>query len=58
MTLSVYAPISKKILKILIESDLKQIIKKEDINGFEYFNDEFINKYVNENILDINPDLK
>tara|TARA_B100001146_G_scaffold218352_1_gene223999 strand:- start:389 stop:1114 length:726 start_codon:yes stop_codon:yes gene_type:complete len=53
-----YAPISKKILKILIESDLKQIIKKEDINGSEYFNDEFINKYVNENILDINPDLK
>jgi len=53
-----YAPISKKILNKLIESGLKQIIQKEKINGVEYFNDEFIIKYINQNILDINPDLK
>ncbi|MGY8946470.1 MAG: M15 family metallopeptidase [Flavobacteriales bacterium] len=53
-----YAPISKKILKKLLKSGLKQIIQKESINGVEYFNDKFIIKYINENILDINPDLK
>ena len=53
-----YAPISKKILNTLIKSGLKKIIKKENINGAEYFNDVFISKYISENILDINPDLK
>ena len=53
-----YAPVSKKILNKLIESGLKQIIQKENINGAEYFNDEFLTKYINQNILDINPDLK
>jgi len=53
-----YAPVSIKILDILINSEIKKIIEKENINGAEYFNDEFISKYINENILDINPALK
>ncbi len=39
-------------------NEVKKIIEKESINGAEYFNDEFISKYINENILDINPALK
>ena len=53
-----YAPVSIKILDILMNSEIKKIIEKESINGVEYFNDEFISKYINENILDINPALK
>ena len=53
-----YAPVSIKILDILMNSEIKKIIEKESINGAEYFNDEFISKYINENILDINPALK
>ncbi len=53
-----YAPVSIKILDILMNSEIKKIIEKESINGAEYFNDKFISKYINENILDINPALK
>ena len=53
-----YAPVSKKMLALFLKSDLKKLIKKDEINGSEHFTDEFIEKYKNENILDINPNLK
>ena len=53
-----YAPISKKMLSLFLKSDLKKVIKKEEIKGSEYFTDDFIEKYKKEYILDINKDLK
>ena len=53
-----YAPISKKMLSLFLKSDLKKVIKKEEIKGSEYFTDNFIEKYKKEYILDINKDLK
>ena len=45
-------------LALFLKSDLKKLIKKDEINGSEHFTEEFIEKYKNENILDINPNLK
>jgi len=53
-----YAPVSKKMLSLFLKSDLKKVIKKEEIKGSEYFTDDFIEKYKKEYILDINKDLK
>ncbi len=53
-----YAPVSKKMLSLFLKSDLKKVIKKEEIKGSEYFTDNFIEKYKKEYILDINKDLK
>ncbi len=53
-----YAPISKKMLSLFLKSDLKKVIKKEEIKGSEYFTDDFIEKYIKEYILDINKYLK
>ena len=42
----------------LINADLKKIINNPDLKGHYYFTESFINKYISENIMDINPDLK
>jgi len=52
-----YAPVSKPMLQAYKELDLKQILLEEQIMGAEYFTDEFIQTYRNENILNINPEL-
>ncbi len=52
-----FAPVSKPMLKAFIELDLKTVLQEEKIMGSEHFTDDFINKYLQENILDINPDL-
>ena len=52
-----YAPVSKPMLQEYKKLDLKAIFKEENILGNEYFSEEFIQKYRNQNILDINPDL-
>ena len=44
--------------RALIKTDLKKIIKSLDINGSDYFDESFIDTYIAENIMDINPDLK
>lgn len=53
-----YAPISKKMFSIFIESDLKKLIVNDEIKGSDFFSDDFIEKYKREYILDINPLLK
>lgn len=53
-----YLPISKEMLKQYQEIDIQKLLKEEKLVGSEYFTDEFITKYIDENILDINPDLK
>ncbi len=53
-----YKPVSLKYYKALIKMDLKKIIKSLDINGSDYFDESFIDTYIAENIMDINPDLK
>ena len=42
----------------LFNDDLKKIINNPDLKGHYYFTESFINKYISENIMDINPDLK
>ena len=38
--------------------DIKKLLKEEKIIGNEYFTNTFLDRYFEENILDINPDLK
>jgi len=52
-----YCPLSKPYLEAYKTLDLKTIIKKEQLLGNASFSDQFITKYINENILDINPEL-
>ncbi len=53
-----YKPVSVKYFRALIKMDLKKIIKSLDVNGSDYFDQSFIDAYIAENIMDINPDLK
>lgn len=54
-----YAPVSIPMLKAYREEiDVKKMLAQEKILGNQYFTDDFISKYTNENILDINPSLK
>ena len=53
-----YKPVSVKYYRALIKTDLKKIIQNLDINGSDYFDESFIDTYIAENIMDINPDLK
>jgi LAS superfamily LD-carboxypeptidase LdcB len=53
-----YKPSSLKYYNALIDADLKKIIYNPDLKGHHYFTESFINKYISENIMDINPDLK
>lgn len=50
-----YAPISKPMLKKYKELDLKKMLQEQKLIGSEHFNEDFINTYINANILDINP---
>jgi LAS superfamily LD-carboxypeptidase LdcB len=52
-----YAPVSIPMMKEYQKIDLKQMLRETDIMGSEYFTDDFIDRYISENILDINPDL-
>ena len=52
-----YKPLSKQYLDDYQKLNLIDILKKEKIIGNEYFTKEFIQNYINGNILDINPKL-
>lgn len=53
-----YKPISQPMLKAYQKLDVQAILKANKLLGSDHFTDEFIKKYIKENILDINPDLK
>ena len=52
-----YAPVSKPMLQSYIKLDIQKILEEEIILGSDYFSEVFINKYLSENIMDINPEL-
>jgi LAS superfamily LD-carboxypeptidase LdcB len=52
-----YAPVSVPMLKEYRQLDIKRILQEEKIMGSDYFSDSFMNRYISENILDINPEL-
>lgn len=52
-----FAPVSKPMLQEYKKLSLQKILQDEQILGSEYFSEKFIQKYRNQNILDINPDL-
>jgi len=52
-----YKPLSSQYLSRYKNLNIKNIIANENLLGNTYFSDEFISKYLNENILDINPEL-
>ena len=53
-----YLPESKRYLKNFLKIDIVEIISKVDIEGKELFKEKFISDYINNNILEINPNLK
>jgi LAS superfamily LD-carboxypeptidase LdcB len=52
-----YKPLSKVYLSDYKQLNLGEVFKTEKIIGREHFSEEFLTKYLNENILDINPEL-
>ena len=44
--------------KSFLKIDIVEIISKVDIKGKELFNEKIISDYINNNILEINPNLK
>ncbi|NER18618.1 M15 family metallopeptidase [Spongiivirga citrea] len=52
-----YAAISRPMLKQYRKLDVKSMLQQEKLIGSEHFTADFINQYINENILDINPEL-
>lgn len=52
-----YKPISIKMLKAYKQLDIKKVLQSNKLMGSDHFTDEFVEKYTQENILDINPSL-
>ncbi len=52
-----YKPLSQKYLEQYQRLDLKAILASEGLMGSEHFTKSFVETYINENILDINPEL-
>ena len=53
-----YAPVSIPMLKSYQDKiDVKKMLSDEKLLGSEHFSEAFISRYINENILDINPKL-
>ena len=50
-----YKPVSKPMLTQFLALDLIQILSENEIEGLNYINSLFLNRYIEENILDINP---
>ncbi|MDY8138786.1 M15 family metallopeptidase [Aquimarina sp. 2201CG5-10] len=52
-----YAPLSKPLLKSYQKLDIQTELQKADLMGSNHFTKDFIHKYIDENISDINPKL-
>jgi LAS superfamily LD-carboxypeptidase LdcB len=53
-----YKPLSKPMLKQFLRVDIQKLLKSEKLVGSEHFTDEFIDKYIIQNICAINTVLK
>lgn len=53
-----YRPLSKPLLEEYRKLNIRSILKNENVLGYEHMLDTFIEKYTQENILDINPLVK
>ena len=53
-----YKPISKNFLEEFKKNNISKLILDLDIMGKEYLTKEFIEKYINENILSVNKELE
>ena len=53
-----YKPISKNLLEELKKNNISKLISDLEIMGKEYLTKEFIEKYINENILGVNKQLE
>ncbi|MBU2939292.1 M15 family metallopeptidase [Lacinutrix sp. C3R15] len=52
-----YKPLSQNFLKTYKKINIQEMLEKEQLLGNEYLTQAFLKTYLNENILDINPDL-
>ncbi|WGD35351.1 M15 family metallopeptidase [Olleya sp. YS] len=52
-----YKPLSVSYLKTYRTLNISDILQSEDLLGIDAFTKSFINQYINQNILDINPEL-
>ena len=52
-----YKPLSTGYLNAYRALNISEILKKEALSGSTSFSESFINQYINQNILDINPEL-
>lgn len=52
-----YLPVSGPMLEAYRKIDIKKILVSEKVSGSNLFSDEFIKRYIRENVLDINRDL-
>jgi LAS superfamily LD-carboxypeptidase LdcB len=52
-----YKPLSLKMLEEYKKLDIKKLLQTNKLMGSQHFSDEFISRYLKENILDINPAL-
>ncbi|MFT6754663.1 MAG: hypothetical protein ACJAV9_000131, partial [Urechidicola sp.] len=53
-----YTSTSSKMLNEFLKISLKEMLLEEEIVGSKNFTQEFLNQYLINNVLDINPDLK
>lgn len=53
-----YKPLSKPLLHHYLKSNIKNMVPAEKLLGHEFVTEDFLNKYWEENILDINPLVK
>jgi len=52
-----YAPLSIPMLTEFRSKNILQLLENEEFEGAEHFTNGFLNSYIKDNILDINPDL-
>jgi len=53
-----YKPLSKPMLEAYLKLDIQHIIKSEKLSGHQHMTADFIDRYIDENVLGINPNLK
>lgn len=52
-----YKPLSLPMLREYLKIDIKKLLQEQALSGSSQFTDEFVKRYTNEQVLDINPEL-